>query len=223
MTHPDATNRPTAAEIADVLRELTQTPTAPAENPPPPGLAAIGLRHHPRSTTRHRHPHRRWLPLPAAASHRQQALRAFPMRSAIAVAVAATFTAGVLSLVTDTTTTMTTRAAPPAAAAAAGVPPSAVPTPAASPSPPPTTAATPAPTAATPAPMTALSPPTGPILVPLTYTVVPGDNLSKIAWWFHTHGYGALYEANKAVLGDNPDLIHPGQHITITSNGMTMG
>jgi len=138
------------------------------------------------------------------------------------VAVAATFTAGVLSLVTDTTTTMTTRAAPPAAAAAAGVPPSAVPTPAASPSPPPTTAATPAPTAATPAPMTALSPPTGPILVPLTYTVVPGDNLSKIAWWFHTHGYGALYEANKAVLGDNPDLIHPGQHITITSNGMTM-
>jgi len=33
---------------------------------------------------------------------------------------------------------------------------------------------------------------------------VPGDNLSKIAWWFHTHGYGALYEANKAVLGDKP-------------------
>jgi len=218
MTHPDATDRPTAAEIADVLRELTQTPTAPAENPPPTGLAAIGLRHHPRSTTRHRHPHRRWLPLPVAASHRKQALRAFPTRSVIAVAVAATFAAGVLSLVTDTTTTMTmtTRAAPPAAAAAAGVPPSAVPTPTASPSPPPTTAAT-------PAPMTALSPPTGPILVPLTYTVVPGDNLSKIAWWFHTHGYGALYEANKAVLGDNPDLIHPGQHITITSNGMTMG
>jgi len=113
MTHPDATDRPTAAEIADVLRELTQTPTAPAENPPPTGLAAIGLRHHPRSTTRHRRPHRRWLPLPVAASHRQQALRAFPTRSVIAVAVAATFAAGVLSLVTDTTTTMTTRAAPP--------------------------------------------------------------------------------------------------------------
>jgi len=87
---------------------------------------------------------------------------------------------------------------------------------AASPSPPPTTAAT-------PAPITALAPPTGPILVPLTYTVVPGDNLSTIAWWFHTHGYGALYEANKAVLGDNPNLIHPGQQITITTNGMTMG
>jgi len=156
------------------------------------------------------------LALPVAASRRKQALRGFPTRSVIAVAVAATFAAGVISLVTDTTTTMTTRAAPPAAAATAGVPPSAVPTPTASPSPPPTTAAT-------PAPMTAVSPPTGPILVPLTYTVVPGDNLSKIAWWFHIHGYGALYEANKAVLGDNPDLIHPGQQITITSNGMTMG
>jgi len=217
MTHPDPTDRPTAAEIADVLRELTQTPTAPPENPPPTGLAAIGLRHHPRSTTRHRRPHRRWLALPVAASRRKQALRGFPTRSVIAVAVAVTFAAGVLSLVTDAaTTTMTTRAAPPAVAATAGVPPSAVPTPTASPSPPPTTAAT-------PAPMTAVSPPTGPILVPLTYTVVPGDNLSKIAWWFHIHGYGALYEANKAVLGDNPDLIHPGQQITITSNGMTMG
>jgi len=215
MTHPAPTDRPTATEVADALRELTQPPTALTESPPPTGLAAIGLRHHPRSTTRHHRPHRRWPALPVAASRGKRVLGVFPTRSVIAVAVAATFAAGVLILVNDASTT--TMAAPPAAAAvAAGVAPSAVPAPTVSPSPPPTTAATPAPTMAS-------SPPTGPILVPLTYTVVPGDNLSTIAWWFHTHGYGALYEANKAVLGDNPNLIHPGQQITITTNGMTMG
>jgi hypothetical protein len=51
--------------------------------------------------------------------------------------------------------------------------------------------------------------------------VQPGDNLSVIAAWFNLHGYGALYEENKAVLGDNPSLIHPGQRITISSGGMT--
>ncbi|MGI8761912.1 MAG: LysM peptidoglycan-binding domain-containing protein [Jatrophihabitantaceae bacterium] len=58
---------------------------------------------------------------------------------------------------------------------------------------------------------------------PITYTVKKGDNLTVIAAWFHLHGYGGLYERNKAVLGDNPNLIFPGQRITISSSGMTMG
>lgn len=57
----------------------------------------------------------------------------------------------------------------------------------------------------------------------LTYTVKPGDNLTIIAAWFHLHGYGALYDANEAVIGANPSLIHPGQVITISSQGMTVG
>jgi len=46
-----------------------------------------------------------------------------------------------------------------------------------------------------------------------TYTVKSGDSLSKIA----KHYYGdaqqwkKIYEANKDVIGSNPDLIQPGQ------------
>jgi nucleoid-associated protein YgaU len=58
---------------------------------------------------------------------------------------------------------------------------------------------------------------------PLTYTVQPGDNLSSIAAWFHLRGYGVLYDANKAVIGKDPGLIHPGQIITISSQGITVG
>lgn len=49
-----------------------------------------------------------------------------------------------------------------------------------------------------------------------TYTVVSGDSLSKIA----KHQYGdagkwhAIYEANRDKI-TNPDLIHPGQVLTI--------
>jgi len=53
--------------------------------------------------------------------------------------------------------------------------------------------------------------------------VQPGDNLSSIAAWFRLQGYGALYDANKAVVGSNPNLIHPGQHITIANGTMTVG
>ncbi len=49
-----------------------------------------------------------------------------------------------------------------------------------------------------------------------------GDNLTVIAAWFHQHGYGHLYELNKAVIGDNPDLIFPGQKITIAHGSMTV-
>jgi nucleoid-associated protein YgaU len=53
-----------------------------------------------------------------------------------------------------------------------------------------------------------------------TYTVKAGDTLSGIAEWFKLHGYGALYAANEAVIGSNPNLIFPGERITITKGVM---
>ncbi|MFJ8443820.1 LysM peptidoglycan-binding domain-containing protein [Kitasatospora griseola] len=48
------------------------------------------------------------------------------------------------------------------------------------------------------------------------YTVGPGDTLAKIA---RTHeldgGWAELYNANKQVLGENPDLIQPGQVLNL--------
>ncbi len=58
---------------------------------------------------------------------------------------------------------------------------------------------------------------------PITYVVHPGDNLTVISQWFKLHGYGSLYERNKAVIGDNPNLIFPGQKITISGGKMTVG
>ncbi len=49
----------------------------------------------------------------------------------------------------------------------------------------------------------------------------PGDTLSGIAQWFRLHGYGALYAANAAVIGANPNLILPGEHITIAHGVMS--
>ena len=52
-----------------------------------------------------------------------------------------------------------------------------------------------------------------------SYTVVSGDSLSKIA----KNHYGdaakwhQLYEANKALIGSNPDLIEVGQVLTLPS------
>lgn len=56
----------------------------------------------------------------------------------------------------------------------------------------------------------------------VTYTVRPGDTLSGIAEWFKLHGYGALYAANVAVIGSNPNLINPGERITITDGVMKL-
>ncbi|MGW1510807.1 peptidoglycan DD-metalloendopeptidase family protein [Streptomyces sp. NPDC002394] len=48
------------------------------------------------------------------------------------------------------------------------------------------------------------------------YTVTPGDSLSKIAHDEHVKGgWQRLYEANRKVVGDDPDLIHPGQRLTL--------
>lgn len=50
-----------------------------------------------------------------------------------------------------------------------------------------------------------------------TYTVVSGDSLSKIAKKHlgDANRWRELYEANKGVIGDNPDLIKPGQKLKI--------
>lgn len=51
------------------------------------------------------------------------------------------------------------------------------------------------------------------------YTVVSGDSLAKIA----KNHYGdaakwhQIYEANKAIIGTNPDLIEVGQELTLPS------
>ncbi len=48
-----------------------------------------------------------------------------------------------------------------------------------------------------------------------TYTVQPGDSLSAIAARFGLADWRPLYEANTAVIGDNPDLIYPGQVLVL--------
>ncbi len=52
-----------------------------------------------------------------------------------------------------------------------------------------------------------------------TYTVVAGDSLSKIAKreFGDANKWHAIYEANKDTI-KNPDLIHPGQVLTLPSN-----
>ena len=47
-----------------------------------------------------------------------------------------------------------------------------------------------------------------------SYTVKSGDTLSKIGQ-HHGVAWREIYEANKDVIGDNPDLIKPGQQLRI--------
>ena len=47
-----------------------------------------------------------------------------------------------------------------------------------------------------------------------TYTVVKGDTLSRIAKKFNTT-WQIIYEDNKKIIGSNPNLIKPGQVLTI--------
>jgi nucleoid-associated protein YgaU len=50
-----------------------------------------------------------------------------------------------------------------------------------------------------------------------TYTVVKGDCLWNISKKFYGSGakYTVIYNANKSVIGSNPNLIYPGQVLTI--------
>jgi len=49
------------------------------------------------------------------------------------------------------------------------------------------------------------------------YVVKPGDSLSKISKDVYDNAalYKKIYEANKDTIGPNPDLIKPGQRLTI--------
>lgn len=49
------------------------------------------------------------------------------------------------------------------------------------------------------------------------YTVQSGDSLSKIAkqHYGNANAWTKIYEANKATIGNNPDLIKPGQRFVI--------
>ena len=51
-----------------------------------------------------------------------------------------------------------------------------------------------------------------------TYTVKSGDTLSKIGQ-HHGVAWRDIHEANKDVIGDNPDLIKPGQKLRIPKKG----
>ncbi len=57
----------------------------------------------------------------------------------------------------------------------------------------------------------------GPMTATQVHVVAPGDNLSKISTrYYGTAGkWRTIYEANKSVIGLNPNVIHPGQRLTI--------
>lgn len=54
---------------------------------------------------------------------------------------------------------------------------------------------------------------------PRTYTVKPGDDLSKIALEVYKDGSDAngrkIFEANRSVIGADPNMLRPGQVLTI--------
>lgn len=61
------------------------------------------------------------------------------------------------------------------------------------------------------------------------HIVRPGDNLSYIAYWYYGPTIDAkaaadyIYAFNKSVIGNNPNIIYPGQHITIPEPPMVVG
>ncbi|MFG2972388.1 transglycosylase family protein [Streptomyces sp. NPDC048331] len=58
--------------------------------------------------------------------------------------------------------------------------------------------------------------PTGTTVLPNPYVVAPGDSLSAIATDQHVEGgWQALYETNRTTIGADPNLIFPGQRLTL--------
>ncbi|GHI86125.1 transglycosylase family protein [Streptomyces xanthophaeus] len=58
--------------------------------------------------------------------------------------------------------------------------------------------------------------PTGTPVLPNPYVVAPGDSLSAIATQQHVEGgWQALYETNRVTVGADPNLIFPGQRLTL--------
>jgi nucleoid-associated protein YgaU len=55
---------------------------------------------------------------------------------------------------------------------------------------------------------------------PSSYTVQPGDSLSPIAERVYgsADDWKVLYDANRAAIGGNPNLIHPGTELDIPPN-----
>jgi hypothetical protein len=93
----------------------------------------------------------------------------------------------------------------------------------------------PAPLLPTPPPTTTTVPLAAPIAVAVpagatpgptpgsfVVTVTPGETLSGISAWFTTNGYQAIFAANEAELGPNPNLIRPGEQIVVTPALQTM-
>jgi nucleoid-associated protein YgaU len=79
-----------------------------------------------------------------------------------------------------------------------------------------TAPADPAPPSTSPPPAAAAPAATPSAAAPRTYTVVAGDNLSKIAKHFYgdANKWKRIFEANRDTI-KNPDLIHPGQVLKI--------
>lgn len=73
------------------------------------------------------------------------------------------------------------------------------------------------PPAAEPAPVVTQPAPAPAPAASRTYTVVSGDTLSGIAKRFYGNAnrYPEIYNANRAVIGGNPNLIKPGQRLVI--------
>jgi nucleoid-associated protein YgaU len=86
---------------------------------------------------------------------------------------------------------------------------------------PPTTPGIPAAKASVPAasggPASAARPAAQPAQADEVYTVVKGDNLSKIAKQHlgSANSWRKIYDANREVIGDDPDKIKPGQKLRI--------
>jgi resuscitation-promoting factor RpfA len=57
--------------------------------------------------------------------------------------------------------------------------------------------------------------PSAPVSGPDSYTVVPGDTLSRIASERTGEAWQRLYERNRSVVGGNPDLIFPRQVLAL--------